>query len=42
MKTLVIFAIIVIIVSVLDYVVPIWGTKSTGVRQAESEGVPWG
>ena len=36
-RTLIIFAIIVIIVSVLDYVVPIWGTKkyggsSSGVR----------
>lgn len=36
-KTLVIFAIIVVIVSILDYVVPVWGTKkfggsSSGVR----------
>lgn len=37
-KSLVLFAIIVVIVSVLDYVVPIWGTKKFGGTRAGVKG----
>ena len=37
-KSLVIFAVVVVIVSVLDYVVPIWGTKKFGGTRAGVRG----
>lgn len=41
-RFLVIFAAVAVIITILDYIVPIWGTKQFGGTKAGAKGSTWG